>query len=167
MFLKAPTIKCNLQSVRHKYFRSLNGVFGKIGARSPINVSLSLINAFCVPILTYGMDAFNATRTMYNVLDAAYSTVFFKIFNISDKHVIRQCQLYCGCLPISYVIDKQRMSFLWKFQNIPNYCMSVLFNTCGRRQLELLLNKYNLNVTYCGQIKSQMWSHFANSCVSQ
>ena len=51
-FLRALTIKCNLQCVRQKYFRSLNGIFGKIGAHSPISVTLSLIHSFCVPILT-------------------------------------------------------------------------------------------------------------------
>ena len=54
-FLKASTVKCNLQNVRQKYFKSLNGIFGKIGANSSINVILSLINSFCVPILTYGI----------------------------------------------------------------------------------------------------------------
>src|ERR1043165_8627888 len=33
-FFSSKSVKCNLQSVRQKYFRSLNGLFGKIGAYS-------------------------------------------------------------------------------------------------------------------------------------
>ena len=33
----------NLQNTRHKYFRALNGIFGKIGVNSSPDVTLSLI----------------------------------------------------------------------------------------------------------------------------
>ena len=65
------SLKCNLQSVRQKYFRALNGIFGKIGTFSSATVSLSLVHSFCVPLLIYGIEAFNVSRSMYIVLEAA------------------------------------------------------------------------------------------------
>ena len=53
--LSSSTFKCNFQIVRQKYFRALNGIFGKIGTRSSPLVALSLISAYCVPVLTYGI----------------------------------------------------------------------------------------------------------------
>ena len=47
------TFKCNLQKIRHKFYRALSGLFGKIGLNSPTSVTLSLVNVntFCLPIL--------------------------------------------------------------------------------------------------------------------
>jgi hypothetical protein len=98
-FLASKTIKYNLQIVRQKFFRALNGVFGKIGVRSSTAVSLSLINAFCTPILLYGVEGFNFTRASYDYIESTFSKVFFKLFNIYDKSVIRECQLHCHVLP--------------------------------------------------------------------
>ena len=164
IFLKAPSVKCNLQNVRHMYFRSLNGIFGKIGAHSPINVTLSLINSFCVPVLTYGIEAFNVSVNMYNVLEAAYSSAFFKIFKTFDKQVVKQCQYYCRCLPLCYVIVKRRISFLLKLQTVSNFYLSVLFKISGKNEVEKLINKHKLNNS-CAQIKHKMWTNFANLCL--
>jgi hypothetical protein len=46
------SFKCNFQTVRQKFFRALNGFFGKIGTHSSTVVTLSLINSYCVPVLT-------------------------------------------------------------------------------------------------------------------
>jgi hypothetical protein len=104
--------KCNLQRVRQKYFRALNGIFGKIGTRSSVAVTLSLINSFCIPVLTYGLDALKLNQSGYNTLESAYSAAFAKIFGSFDANVIRDCQFYCGALPLCFQIDLKRMNFL-------------------------------------------------------
>ena len=76
-FLKSPSFKCNLQIVRQKYFKALNGIFGKIGANSSVTVTLSLINSCYTPILLYGIEALNVSSSVYNVLKAAYTATFF------------------------------------------------------------------------------------------
>ncbi len=164
-FLKAPTIKYNLQIVRQHYFRSLNGIFGKIGASSPVNVTISLINSFCVPLLAYGSEAFKFNSSMYNVLDSAYNAAFFKIFKSYDKQIIKLCQYYCGCFPLAYVIDKRKISFLWNFVNLSNSILSLLFMISGRFELDKMLSKHKLNVNSVCQVKHRMWANFAISCI--
>ena len=101
-----------MQAARQKFFSALNGVFGKIGVKSSIFVLISLINSFWVPVLLYGMECFNFSLSMYNTLESAFSNAFYKIFNSSDKNVIRQCQFFCHVLPLSDTIDIRRMNFL-------------------------------------------------------
>ena len=79
-FVSSNSLMCNLQIVRQKYFRALNGVFGKIGAHSTVSVTLSLINSLCVPILSYGLEAVYVSRAMCNEMETAYSAGFSKIF---------------------------------------------------------------------------------------
>ena len=88
-FLSSNSLKSSLQAVRQKFFRALNGIFGKIGVHSSVSVTLSLVNSFCVPILAYGMEAFNFTRSMYGDLEAAYTAVFSKNFGSYVKQVIK------------------------------------------------------------------------------
>ena len=54
--LSGKSFKCNLQPSRQKFFWAVNGIFGKIGLRSPHNLMLSLIESFCIPILMFGLE---------------------------------------------------------------------------------------------------------------
>lgn len=85
IFVSGNVLKCNLQTVRQKHFRALNGLFAKIGIRSPM-VTLSLIDSFCVPLLLYGVEALRLRNSDYNTLDAAYSAAF-------SKHLLRTINL--------------------------------------------------------------------------
>ena len=70
-FLAAKVLKCNLQPVRQKYFRALNGLFSKVGTRSSPMITLSLIDSFCVPLLSYGIESFNIRKSEYGYLNSA------------------------------------------------------------------------------------------------
>ena len=45
--VSAKKFKCNLQNNRQKFFKATNAIFGKIGTRAPLSLSLSLIDTFC------------------------------------------------------------------------------------------------------------------------
>ena len=102
---------------------------------------------------------------MYNVLETAYSAAFFKVFKTFDKHVIKQCQFYCGCLPLCYIIDKRRMLFLRNLQTVFNFCLFVLYETSVKTDFKKLINKHKLNNNSYVQFKNGMWKHFADSCL--
>ena len=89
----------------------LNGLFSKIGTRSSPMVTLSLIDSFCVPRLSYGIESFNIRKSDYGYLDSAYNAAFAKLFSSYDKSVISCCQFYCGVLPFSLRIDIRRLQF--------------------------------------------------------
>ena len=115
--------------------RALNGVFGKIGVRSSTAVSLSLINAFCTPILLYGVEGFNFTRASYDYIESTFSNVFSKLFNTYDKSVIRECQLHCHVLPMSYSIDKRKINFLCNLSSVCNNVLYTFYNIFGKKEL--------------------------------
>ena len=89
---------------RQKYFRAINGIFGKIGIKSSPEVSISLVNSFCLPILLYSMEAVYLYKRDVSRLDAAYSQCFSKIFNSWDATTINQCQFFMSVLPVVRLI---------------------------------------------------------------
>ena len=71
------SLKCNLQVIKQKYFRALNGIFAKIGTRSDPMLTLSLFKSFCLPLLSYSLEAFKLNKSSYNTLESAHVAAFF------------------------------------------------------------------------------------------
>ena len=55
-------------------------ILGKIGYFSSPYVVISLIEAQCIPILLYGLECIDLTKSMMNSLEHAYTQVFGKPF---------------------------------------------------------------------------------------
>ena len=102
----------NLQNARHKFFSSLNGIFGKVGLNTSPVLLCSLINSFCVPILMYGLESVIINTKTKNSLENAYSQAFMKIFKTFDKNIISICQFNMGYLPIELQLVLKQLKFL-------------------------------------------------------
>lgn len=164
--LSSSTFKCNFQTVRQKYFRALNGIFGKIGTRSSPLVTLSLISAYCVPILTYGIESLNVPRAVFNVLDNAYIAGFAKIFGTYDKDIIKHCQFYCGATPLRDIIDLRRLNFLNGIRKNGSTAIRLLFEVDGKTEFSSIVGKHSLSEKPVGNSwKNTLWSNFANSLI--
>ena len=133
--------------MRQKYFRALNGIFAKVGLRSSPTVLLSLVDSFCIPILSYGVESFDIRQADYNYIDNAYNAAFAKIFSSFDNNVIRGCQYYCGALPLNLRIDVKRLKFYCNLNATCNDSVRGLFVLFGRIEFNGLLRKHNLNNT--------------------
>lgn len=163
-FLSANVIRCNLQIMRQKYFRALNGIFYKIGTRSSPMVILSLVDSFCIPILSYGVESFNIRQADYNYLDAAYNAAFAKVFSTFDRDIIRCCQFYCGAIPFNMKIDIKRLKFYCSLSIVKNDSVRGLFILNGQDELSRLLTKHNLvSASHFGIWKYCIYKNFSDS----
>ena len=124
---------------------------------------MSLINAYCLPILTYGAEALNLPKAMYNFLEKAYSLSYSKKFSTYDNNVIKQCQYYCGYLPLCDVIDIRKFSFLTKMELTSNMCVSFLFKAFAAYELKSLLVKHRISPNLNWMFKHIIRQNFASS----
>ena len=136
--------KINLQVVRQKYFRSLNGLFSKINPNSPPDLLLSLFNSFCVPILMYSLASVQPTKSMYQSLESAYMAAFAKIFKTFDNNILRQCQFFMGYIPFENIWDQARITYLLKLKASSVGTAGFIFRVIGQQELTSLLNKYSI-----------------------
>ena len=75
-------LKINIQKSIHKFYRAANSIIGKIVTFTSPMVVLSLINASCVPILLYGLNAFKLNKSELGKIDDThnvYSTNCLKL----------------------------------------------------------------------------------------
>ena len=126
--------------------RSLAKFLGKIGLRSPHNLMLSLIDSFCIPILTFGIECLYLvfmSKSDREKIDFAYSTIFCKIFNVKERLNIQLCQYYSGCLPPSFRIDLKTLNFVSTLTCHKNSPLPLqLFMLFGKREYDNMLKKY-------------------------
>ena len=87
-------LKINIQKSIHKFYRAANSIFGKIVTFTSPMVVLSLINASCVPILLYGLNAFKLNKSELGKIDDTLNSIFYKLFKVNSKENIRLCQFY-------------------------------------------------------------------------
>ena len=166
--LSATRFTFNLQVFKQKYYRALNGIFGKIGVNSSSAVLCSLIKSFCVPILMYAAESLNWTQKQLKSVNSAYSHAFYKVFSTFDNHVVEQCQYYMGCLPMSFVIDIRKLNEYDKiFTNI-NHPMHTLC-TFIDNDFHAICERYNIaEIDNCNRPKHRhfyrdlIWTSFAS-----
>jgi len=154
--------KCDLHKAKIKYFGSLNALLGKMGSVPSISLTLSLINTFCLPTLTYGLKAIGPTKKQIDSVSYPYNAAFMKIFNSFDKKVISQCQFYCGYLPLHYLLDSCTLNFYSKLCRLDGNPANTLFKWFGLADREKINNKYNISCTdNCVVTKDKIWNCFA------
>ena len=92
----ASVFRCDFHNSKLKFFRSINGILGKLGSMPQINLTLKLTSTFCNPILFYGLEALHLNKTDISVLTYPYNSVFTKLFASFDKSIVTLCQFYSG-----------------------------------------------------------------------
>ena len=101
----------------------------------------------------------------YGYLDAAYNAAFAKIFNSFDKSVIRNCQFYCGVLPLSLRIDIRRLQFYVKLSATRSDSLRGLYLLSGKHEFDGLLSKHDLFTSYRPNLagwQNSIWQNFQN-----
>ena len=160
VFIKSShTLKFNLEHGKKKFYGCLNEIFRKVGNKEL--VVISLCNSFCIPMLLYGVDVMNLTKTEKQRLSSPFDRMFSRLFKTFDKNVIRYCQYYTSHLPLSYTIDLRRCRFLFKLRTCNNDLMRLLYNTANNYVNEIC-HCYNLLVSKPRSWHNALWLDFEN-----
>ena len=162
----ARTFTCNMHHAKLKFFRSINGILGKVGTTAPLGLTLSLISSNCNPILFYGLEAIRLSKSQTQGLTYPFNCGFVKLFGTFDKNVISQCQYYSGCLPFNYQNDLRCLKFHSQLStNSLNYSpASIMFNWFGEAERVVIANKYDIAITDTyKQYNFKLWTHFQNT----
>ena len=90
------TFSCSITEQVKKFYRCVNGIF-RIEGRSNDTVMLRLVEAHCVPILTYGIETLHvADRDERRQLRVVYNCLFRKIFGYRSYESVSALQDFLG-----------------------------------------------------------------------
>jgi len=145
VLLSGRTFKCDNHPIRTKFFGALNSILSKIGTKTELNVSLSLLAKKCVPILMYSFESFNLTNKKITSFSNIYNSIFFKLFKTFNKEIIQQCQFYSGYLPFRCIYHHRCLNFLDKMNQTSLSSSNFLFYYNDRSALECLCTEYHIH----------------------
>ena len=116
----------NQQKCKQKFFKSINGIFGKVGLNSSLPVLSSLIETCCLPSLLYASECLTWNASMLRGCKNAYAHVFFILFHTYDMSTIAYCQYYMGVMPVELKVASRKLKFLSNLKSVDNSILRTL-----------------------------------------
>ena len=105
---------CSIKERLKSFYRCLNSIF-RIEGHSNELVMLRLIEAHCVPILSYAVEILHvADPDVRRQLRVAYNSVFRKIFNYRRNESVRELQAFLSRPTWEELVEKRRTQFMKK-----------------------------------------------------
>ena len=102
---------CSVTEQVKKFYRSANGIF-RIEGRSNDIVMLRLMEAHCVPILTYGIEIVHINdRDERRQLRVAYNSIFRKLFGYRQYESVTNLQGFLGRPTWEQLVEKRVANF--------------------------------------------------------
>lgn len=151
-------LKYSWNEAKRKFFQAANSIFAKLGNQDSVDVLLHLIMTKALPHLTYGLPALQLGKSDLNSLSYAYNSVFAKTFSTKSTSVINACQMYFGYLDFMSLYHMYRHNFLSKLLDNNVIIGNTTIDRCDFNELQLIKNKYNLNINNNRYKKSQFLS---------
>ena len=114
-----PRFGCCVKETIAKFYRALNSIL-RVEGRSDDMVMLRLLEAHCIPILTYAIEVVHVKDRDYRrKLRVAYNSVYRKMFGYSYRESVTELQ-HCLKRPTwEELLDKRKAAFLQKFPKLP------------------------------------------------
>jgi len=92
-----------------------------------------------------------------------YNAAFMKIFKTFEKKIIYQCQFYCSCLPLHYLIDLNTLNFYSKMRKFTSKPASILYNWFGNDDRLKINRRYDISdAENSFKIKDKIWQCFTD-----
>ena len=103
---------CSVKERVQKYYRSLNSIL-RVQGRSEDKVLLRLLEAHCVPILSYAIEVVHiADRDELRSLRVAYNDIFRKMFGYRRFESVTEKQHSLGRDTVEELVTKKQTGFL-------------------------------------------------------
>ena len=96
------TLNVNVVSIKRKFYASLNSLLGRCSSvAEPVKVYL--VKAYCLPLITYCIGAFELNSSAIKDLAVCWNDAFRKIFRFNRWDSVKQLQYFCECLDLKHI----------------------------------------------------------------
>ena len=122
----AKQFDCSVKDRVKKFYRCANSIF-RIDGRSNDTVMLRLVEAHCVPILTYAIEIVHVSnRDERRQLRVAYNSLFRKIFNYRWSQSVSALQSFLNRPTWEQLVEKRRQNFVKRVQKADSSALSYV-----------------------------------------
>ena len=145
IYVKSGSVfSCSYEHLRFKFYSSFNAVYARSKASVSETVTVELMKSFCLPLVTYGLEATFPNKSTVDIINNMINRAVFKIFNVTDKMVIHiRCNVGLTNMHALYAI--RQLKFL---RNALSLQKSVLRMAMFASRVECrnLFNAFDLDI---------------------
>lgn len=96
------------------YYRSVNSVMSKLANCASEECLLQLLLSKCVPVLTYGLEAFELSNSQIRTLDFVTRRTLMRIFKTRSVDIVTECMSQFNISLFSMLVSQRNVNFLSK-----------------------------------------------------
>jgi hypothetical protein len=96
---------------RRRFFASVNGLFSNLKYASDL-VKLQLIESYCLPFLTYGMESLSPKSIIAKQINSWWNSVYRKIAGYNKWESVKEVICRLGRLDLLHIINMRRLLFI-------------------------------------------------------
>jgi Reverse transcriptase (RNA-dependent DNA polymerase) len=85
---------CSHSNAKKSFYRTFNGIFGKVGRIASEDVIIQLVKTKCMPAMLYGLDVCTVNKSQINSLQYAVTGMLMKVFQTKSRNIIQECAMY-------------------------------------------------------------------------
>src|SRR5271157_5205599 len=105
---------------------------------------MQLISSVALPILTFGTEALDLTKTQTISLEHPWTRICMKVYSTFDSQTVKLCQFYSGTLPLNYNIAIRKVAFINKLFFTDNGLLIFFYESKGIPDFLEIAAKFNL-----------------------
>ena len=134
---------CNFEKSKIKFYRASNSILSKLCNIDNKSTCVHLVTTIALPILLYSIETMSLNQTQLLAIEHPWTRTFMKLFSTFDINIVKQCQHYCGSLPITYQYALRKMSFLLSLNMIDNNLLNLIADMNNITEISVIAAKFN------------------------
>ena len=165
-YFQVNSCRIDIKQQIRKFYGNFNNIMSVLGRGRSEMAAVHLVNSYCVPTLTYACEIWNFSSSDYHTVSVLWNNAFRRIFNCCWRESTSVLQLYCGCLPMKYIIEQQTVLFYRRILRGSNVVLrSLLHQKVG--YVQSLLSKFNIQSLSRPkhELKLHIWDTFVSETV--
>jgi len=110
-FLSGLALKINTCHIKRTFYKACNGILSHCST-ADVFVKLSLVKAYCLPVLTYCIGALNLPVVQIRNFNVCWNDWFRKLFGYKRFKSVKEVLYFCGKISFDLIYELQRWKFL-------------------------------------------------------
>jgi len=157
-FLSGLVLRIDTCYIKRAFYKACNGILSHCST-ADVFVKLSLVKAYCLPVLIYCIGALNLPVAKIKDLGVCWNDCFRKLFGYKRFESVKEVQYFCGELSFDLIYELQRWKFLSAAHKLCDR-LSCLYNLQSQTVRELKLKFGDTDST--GRMKQLVHVYFGH-----
>ena len=163
MFVASKELSIGLKNCKSAFYKSFNAIYSKI-FKSDENLILTLVSTYCIPALSYGLEAVDLNLSDADSLDQPIMRALGKVFKTYDRSVLHFCMFYFGYIPAQTALALRKFKSLSKLKLSSNICVNTSTNVCIMQDMDKIVSKFGIDVNaQFHSIKNKLFFDFGST----